>query len=68
MSGSGADTVDFCCDDELHPSLQLEPINMKLLSMQISKDWEEEQYNTSKLEIGLAENNSTSSVYCEDGS
>jgi len=70
ITGSGADTVDFYCDDELHPSLQLDPNNMQLLSTQVNKDWgeEEEQYNTADLETGLAENDSTSSDYCEVGS
>merc|ERR1719233_1954987 len=45
---------------------------MQLMSTQESQDWEEEeeeeeeeQYNTAELAIGVIENDSTSSDYCE---
>jgi len=63
-----SENEDFYCDDELLPSLELDP-NMQLLTAattmttQATNNWEEEQFNTA--ELGLTKEDSTSSDYCE---
>eukprot|EP00092_Neocalanus_flemingeri_P024912 GFUD01027017.1.p1 GENE.GFUD01027017.1~~GFUD01027017.1.p1 ORF type:complete len:747 (+),score=261.88 GFUD01027017.1:39-2243(+) len=58
-----SETEDFYCDDELDPSLVLDP-NMQLLTDNMvnnisNNNWEEEQFNTAELGLTKEESNST---------